>query len=250
MNYKYLLLFLLITNLKAEFIDSDLDGVEDSKDKCPNTPLFVLVNKDGCGVKNLKEDNVTYSLSLGYFYSKDTTSYSSTYLNFSFSYKNFSGFIENSKYSSTTSGLDDTTIALYYTLNKKLIYTIGVGAYLPTNSDIKNNKTDPFISLKIAYIYKNFDTYILYQKTFMQDSNSYNSNLYTFNIGYNFTKKLYTSISYQQSDSIYQKEQTSKSINLFLSYYIKDNIFINTSYSKGLNSYTNNSFSFAIGYDF
>lgn len=31
-------------------IDSDLDGVTDDRDKCPDTPLGVVVNADGCPV--------------------------------------------------------------------------------------------------------------------------------------------------------------------------------------------------------
>ncbi len=34
--------------------DRDLDGVPDRYDRCPNTPFFALVNKNGCTVKKLK----------------------------------------------------------------------------------------------------------------------------------------------------------------------------------------------------
>ena len=36
--------------------DSDLDGVIDGEDLCPNTPLGVSVNQDGCSVAQLDED--------------------------------------------------------------------------------------------------------------------------------------------------------------------------------------------------
>ncbi len=35
-------------------IDSDKDGVIDLLDKCPNTPITNLVNKNGCTIKKLQ----------------------------------------------------------------------------------------------------------------------------------------------------------------------------------------------------
>ena len=46
------LLFLGATALMA-FTDSDLDGVEDAKDKCPNTPFMDIVDLNGCTKKSL-----------------------------------------------------------------------------------------------------------------------------------------------------------------------------------------------------
>ena len=34
--------------------DRDLDGVIDRYDRCPHTPFFALVNKNGCMIKRLK----------------------------------------------------------------------------------------------------------------------------------------------------------------------------------------------------
>jgi hypothetical protein len=34
--------------------DQDMDGVPDRYDRCPETPFFALVNKEGCTVKKLK----------------------------------------------------------------------------------------------------------------------------------------------------------------------------------------------------
>ncbi len=39
---------------KAAWSDRDMDGVIDRYDRCPNTPFFALVNKNGCTVKQLK----------------------------------------------------------------------------------------------------------------------------------------------------------------------------------------------------
>ena len=39
---------------KASWGDRDMAGVADRYDRCPNTPFFALVNKNGCTVKQLK----------------------------------------------------------------------------------------------------------------------------------------------------------------------------------------------------
>jgi hypothetical protein len=38
---------------KASFQDRDMDGVIDRYDRCPHTPFFALVNKNGCAIKKL-----------------------------------------------------------------------------------------------------------------------------------------------------------------------------------------------------
>jgi len=46
------LLILIVFNLYG-YVDSDLDGVDDSIDRCPNTPFSDLVDKNGCTIKSL-----------------------------------------------------------------------------------------------------------------------------------------------------------------------------------------------------
>jgi hypothetical protein len=53
---KLLLLTEVIIFLNAS-VDSDLNGVPDTLDKCPNTPFLTLVNIDGCPIK---KDKIRY----------------------------------------------------------------------------------------------------------------------------------------------------------------------------------------------
>ncbi len=46
-------LILLGSSLLFGFSDSDLDGVDDSLDRCPNTPISDIVDKNGCSVKSV-----------------------------------------------------------------------------------------------------------------------------------------------------------------------------------------------------
>jgi len=48
---------LLASSPKAEnsrIEDRDFDGVIDRDDRCPNTPFFALVNRNGCMIKKIK----------------------------------------------------------------------------------------------------------------------------------------------------------------------------------------------------
>jgi hypothetical protein len=252
---KFLVSILLLTlYLGAEFIDRDLDGVEDSIDKCPNSDFFVIVDKNGCSVKKLlNKSDASYSVSLGYIYSKDETIKKSYIFNLSFNYKNFSGYIESSRYSmDNISGIDDTTIALYYNFNKKdnIIYTVGGGVYLPTNSE-DGNRADYYISMSAKYFKGDFSSYITYTHTFMRDSDSVDTNSYSLALGWRINNDLYSLISYTLSNSIYSSSSKTEYLNLYTSYYLNKNLYISFEATKGLNSNSiDKNFSFLVGYDF
>ena len=40
--------------LRSSYKDKDMDGVIDKYDRCPHTPFFAIVNKNGCTIKKLK----------------------------------------------------------------------------------------------------------------------------------------------------------------------------------------------------
>ena len=40
--------------VRKSYQDRDLDGVIDRYDRCPHTPFFAIVNKNGCMIKRLK----------------------------------------------------------------------------------------------------------------------------------------------------------------------------------------------------
>ena len=58
---KWIISLLMIASLMYGYVDSDLDGVDDSVDKCPNTPFSDLVDESGCTIESLvkKDTNST-----------------------------------------------------------------------------------------------------------------------------------------------------------------------------------------------
>ena len=50
---RVLIIMLFVIFSLYGYVDSDLDGVDDSVDKCPNTPFSDLVDESGCTIKSL-----------------------------------------------------------------------------------------------------------------------------------------------------------------------------------------------------
>ena len=71
---RYLVLFLFSLGLlsagnphnpgNAGYRDKDMDGVSDRFDRCPNTPFFALVNRNGCMIKRLKVSGRSHQMAI------------------------------------------------------------------------------------------------------------------------------------------------------------------------------------------
>lgn len=250
-----ILLSIMILYAKAEFLDDDMDGVENSFDKCPNTPFMALVDKDGCTTKTLKiTPKKSLDISISFYHAKidDKYSQNSKSLNLIYNYNQYTFILNSSRYdiNDIGSGQDDTTIGVFYTFENKIFTQIGGGVYLPTG-DFQDNKTDYFLRVKFLYAKNSFDATLSYTKTFMKDIDTVDTNSYITSLGYNFTDQLYSSISYSSNDSIYANSGNIEYLSLYLEYYFTNNFYIATTYSSGESKDANDySYSFDIGYSF
>ena len=269
-----LTLILLSLTLFA-YNDADLDGVEDSVDQCPGTSLTELVDISGCTIKNLESPH-HFDIIMGTSYSQispiqeRTDTYSSS-IQADYYYKGFSLQASSAYYYSessavSTNGMTDSFIGAYYQLNPLSTFSlrVGGGVIMPTyQSDFNNNNTDYTLSTSLSYLFKDFNLFGSYSYTFINDSDfSYdefdlsgnttgktdvyyqNTNAYNIGLGYYPTNKLYTSIAYNSSDSIYGKfDSTSQgtseqdplnTVSAYLFYTINKNWFSTASYAYGL----------------
>lgn len=248
-------LFICVLFLQADFIDDDMDGVENSSDQCPNTPFMALVDKNGCITKKLEfTPNKSLDISIGYYHAKidDTYSQNSKSINLIYNYDKYTFILNTSRYdiNQVGSGQDDTTIGAFYTFDSYIYSQIGVGAYLPT-SDTSDNKIDYFVRAKFLYTKELFDTTFSYTKTFMKDVNTIDTNSYILSFGYSFSDKFYSSLSYSSSDSIYANSGKLDYLSLYLEYYFTDDIYLAATYSDGKTSDASDySYSFDVGYRF
>lgn len=270
---KYIFSLLLITSTLFAYVDSDMDGVEDSLDRCPNTPISDLVDTSGCSTESLVSKHhfdVVAGLSFGqtdYTLTPNTNTYATT-AQIDYYYKDFSLQASTSYYNTSSSGysdsgMNDSLLLASYALHptNDLSVKASVGAILPTyNSELHNNKTDYIASLHVTKNIKDMDIFAEYIYTMINNNDVVNAtniiyyqniNAYTIGTGYNFSKKLHASLSYFQANSIYKDVQDIKSISTYLAYSIDKNWFLNLSYSKGLSDSTSeNSGSMSLGYYF
>jgi hypothetical protein len=270
--------FIGVTSLVA-YSDSDLDGVDDAVDKCPNTPMFDLVDATGCTKKRLKVQTFNtvshYDFITGLSYSKadyrslnqsDTTSLS---LQFDYYYKKFSlgisTFYFNTKSQTyNSSGLYDTYVSGTYTLEPltHLTLYLGGGVILPTYSTTYgNNNTDYSASLSFNYMYKKFNYfagvfYTLIGDDDIVDNNETTTDIYYQNtnglnlgVGYYFNDSMYGSVSYNMSKSIYADVENLDSLMFYGYYTINKNYFSTFSYTYGISdSASDYTLSIRIGY--
>ncbi|SFV66534.1 hypothetical protein MNB_SM-6-1036 [hydrothermal vent metagenome] len=281
---KYLLLItamLLSTTLFA-YSDADMDGVADSVDKCPNTPLTDLVDINGCTKKTIQIQNETkayYDLIVGVGYAgsnyaslNQTDTYSSS-LQADYFYGNFSLQATTSYYKTdgnnyTENGLNDSFIGVAYNIKptNSFIIRVGAGAILPTyDTTLNNNKTDYTASVNLSYTTGKVNLFGGYIYTIINDTDTvdnnvsykyHDTNAYSAGLGYYFTNSLYISGAYNQSNSIYKSINNTgvediKTASLYGYYTIDASHFLTFSYIYGLSdSASDNAVSIKLGFYF
>ena len=260
------------------YTDMDLDGVDDSIDKCPNTPITDLVDASGCSVKSLVSHH-HFDLVMGLAYSQynyrlnDETDTWTTTAQIDYYYDNISLQLLTSYYSTDSddyddSGMNDTTLAAYYQYNiaPDLSLQAGFGFIFPTyDAEYNNNNTDYIGSLNLNYRTGDYSLFGGYSFIYIGDddvtyvgSDGYtyaidyqNVNAFNLGAGYYFSSKLYTSLSYYYSDSIYEDVDAIENITLYGFYSIDKNWFMTGSYAYGLSDTTSdNYFALRVGYYF
>ena len=266
----FFLFFLLLLPLGLyAYIDDDMDGVEDKDDSCLYTPFMDIVDNKGCSIESLlpsyhfdliagvsysetdyntlsKVDTITTTLQLNYYYKKIILSLSSSY------YNNYGDDYR-------ASGMNDTYLGLEYILfDEELYMSLGGGVVLPTYEDyFGSNKTDYRVNLNLGYTMQNINLFTTFGHSFINDEDVINelyyqdSNYFSLGAGYFFSHKLYTSLSYSESDSIYRDIEKIRTASLYGFYSLNSRSFLNLTYAHGLSdSASDNYLSLSIGYKF
>jgi len=262
----FFLITLLSTGLMA-YTDSDMDGVDDSVDKCPNTPLTDLVDINGCTKTRLtpKQNYHHFDVIVGanytgsnYVSTPSTDTYSSS-LQVDYYYKDFSLQAATSYYTTDSSdgysdsGMNDSFVGVAYNLHpsKEMTLRVGGGVLLPTyDTSLNNNNADYLLSLNLSYALDNklnlFAGYI-YTKindddvsVTLSDGTVYDyiyddTNAYSLGAGYYLQSNLYVSAAYNLTESIYANVDDAKTVSLYAYYGIDAHWFMNFSYAYGLN---------------
>ena len=273
----------LLTLPLSAYSDFDLDGVDDAIDRCPDTPMTELVDSYGCTTENLEGEHhfdVIAGLSLSQFNentlsalnTEDTDTLTTT-LQVDYYYKSFSlqastSYFDSQSQSSSDSGQNDSFIGAYYQLHPatSLNLQLGGGLILPTyDTGYDNNNLDFTASASISYLLQNINLFGGYSYTLVNDDDfSYldsdnntvtvryrNTNAFNAGIGFYPTEKLYASVAYTRSDSIYQDVKTIETASAYLFYTIDKHWFATMNYAYGLSDSASDHYgAFRLGYYF
>lgn len=268
------LLFILITLVSTTLFayeDSDMDGVDDKMDKCPNTSFNDLVDIRGCTIKSLEYD-LHYDVVVGISYADldyqtlnkaDTlaTSIQADYYYNDFSFQAATSYFVTEGNGYDDNGMYDSFLGVSYKLktHESLYASIGAGLILPTyNDSLGTNNTDLRASANISYMLDDdVNIFAGYAFTIINDDDVrgvvkyQNTKAFSFGAGKYIDEDLYVSASYNFSNSIYTDVEDIKSFSLYANYTIDDNWFYMFNYAYGLSDSTSQNYlSLRLGYYF
>jgi len=226
---------LLGTGLSFAFKDSDLDGVEDSVDRCPNTPLLELVDRFGCP---LRKEKLYLRLGGGFLrdgreervYGLTSLAYSleGFYLSFTLRYYTYSRLHGR--------GMGDSTLFLGYSRYVGRVYLLpGVRVKIPTGDrEFSTGEFDYTPSLVLDYLLDGFDVFLYGSYTFRGEKRLRDTLTLSGGVGAELTGNLYVSASYDVSQSAV-RSGSNRYLSLFMLYDITESLYTTVTYSRGLN---------------
>lgn len=278
---KIALHFLIVTLLSSSlfaYVDSDMDGVEDAVDRCPNTSFSDLVDIDGCTKKSLISPH-HYDIIFGASYSAsdyqtlNATDTLAGTLQVDYYYKNFSLQASTSYFTTdgsgfSDSGLYDSFVGTSYQFRPTQNFSLrfGVGALLPTyKTTLNNNNMDYTANVNLSYKIGKINLFGGYGYTIINDDNVnvvdvngtttsilyQNTNALSLGLGMNMTPKTYMSMAYNTSNSIYTNIEDISTASVYMYHTIDAHWFSTLSYAYGLsNSASDHYASVRLGYFF
>lgn len=244
------LLFLLIfsTTLLFSYIDSDIDGVEDIYDRCPNTPFDQMADEFGCSNKQEYKGELTISAGSDISWDKFLQKSTSNNLAIDYRYKRFDFSLSNTNYQDISD--DSIYISGGYLLtqqNSKIKFTLG--------SKLSSTADDYYYMIGYNYfLNKNMDLQLHYGYTISGDTKEVDYedfNSFSTGLGYAFDSRYYSSLSYEYSGSIYKDSEAYRAVSWFHSYEFSKKYFVSINYAKALDNLSyDNTLSLKFGVNF
>jgi len=236
--------------------DSDLDGVPDNVDICPNTPFLETVNKFGCSENQLKslkkKRKIKFNLSFGYEYDHYNNYPSSRVLYTSLSAKKNNirttlFFSELNDGSGNGYKSNDLILSIYYYFNLSDFYfKMGPKVYFNT---YYNDKMDYAFLVKGTYFFKNFDIALSEKHKIYGESDQKHKDTIMLELGA-FYNKWYISPYVYTENSSYDTSKWYKYGGLTVYYQIDKKFSFTVDYSADLEETQNYTITSTIGYSF
>jgi len=236
-------LFLMISISLFGYSDSDIDGVDDSKDLCPGTPFDELVDQNGCPQNKLFPGKFIIQIGSDTSFNQidDTISNLNIYANYMIKEWNFS--LANSNYYVTNLSNDAAENNLYltagYTFVKDNIRTrFSLGTKFDLSdwaSSEQERNNDYYASVNIEYFFQEkHNLFLYYSYTFSGDSDAVdyeNFNSLSAGYGYSVTDKWYTALSYNYAQNYYPDTDDYRAVSWYNSYRFSKSIYATLNYA-------------------
>ena len=237
-------LLLLISISLYAFEDDDIDGVENSKDLCPETSFDETVDEQGCPEHQTHWGKLTFTLGSDINRDETTTTDYNFFTNYSYHagdvslYSSQQGVVDQNSDKSQSTG--DLYLSSGYGFSKESLYSkLSLGVKIPTGgSEVSTEEYDYFATLNLSYAVGEkmaLFSSLSYTNTGDNNETTYRNPLsYSLGVGYMLSEKWYSSLSYQSSNSIYEDGEDYQSLSLYNSYNSSEKLFGSLSYTKGI----------------
>jgi len=245
---KVFLLIVLMCSTLLAYEDSDMDGVEDKDDKCPNSSLTQLVDLSGCAIKELvSPHNFDVIVGDNYTKSSDTSANSLTF-QMDYYYHNFSLQFLNSYYNVTTNtNTNSNTIYLSSAYQFYLLPNMALGV---DGGVAIGDEVDYRLSLNTTYLHNSFLLLGGLSYTLVGDKESLDTDLINYNlgVGYYFSSSFYSIFTTTYLTSTQDIFDAIASFSLSTTYNLDENYFVNLVLSLSNNSPKDKNIIVNIGY--
>ena len=233
-------------------LDSDLDGVPDNMDLCPNTPFLETVNKYGCSKSQLEKFKIKYNLTFGYEYDKYENYKNSELLFYSFSGKknNFKLSLYysllNDGYQKAYKSNDLITALAYYKNFKNISLKFALKYYFHT---FYNKKSDYAFFIQGIHFFNNIDIGLSEKYKIYNEKNTNPTHTITTFIDFYKNKIIISPYLYFQN-SYWNSSKWYKYLGITLSYTLNTKFTFSIDYSTDLTNSKNNTIDGNINYSF
>ena len=259
------LIFLLsfLNSQVLAYEDSDIDGIEDNIDLCPDTSFDKIVDSNGCPENEMYKGILSLEFSNEISIDEENNKINNYSFLGNYAYKEWSFSLSNTQ--QTTYNNDnnrafnsgDLYLNLSYQFsNDKFQNAISFGTKIAmANENIGTGENDYFSSIDINYFINEKITLlsqISYTLTGDSSSTNYQNSLaYSLGTGYMLNNYWYSSLSYDYAKSIYTNSPNYQSFSLLNSYDFYEDYFVSINYTYGIDelSYPH-TFSLTLGVSF
>lgn len=244
MLFKMIIAGAVVTASLFGYSDTDLDGVSDTKDLCPNTSMELIVDQNGCPERKTVTLMLGYQLSEGMYggtqkITNRSTSLFAAYNSGMWSYSLATSH-EKTSNSITTSGPGDLYASLQYRglgSQERELSLQATAKVATADTDIGTGENDYMLKLSTIFLQKkvSYLTSVGYTVTGDTASQTYEDVVsLSVGIGYQQSDRLYLSGSLNYATAYIQGADDALSALAFASYTLQKERFITLSYTVGL----------------